>query len=141
MCAHTHTHTTLLDSPYIYLTARPPLTPCLCLQVRAELLQGSPILQEARQRQAALQQQWATLAAAHFTADQQRFPPSVWNEASFLRTFCVVLACTSYLPSAECFALVPVACGMAHTGNDNGCNLDYDAESGTVKLTTTRPYR
>lgn len=110
-------------------------------QVRAELLQGSPVLQEARQRQEALQQQWATLADAHFSKDPQRFPPTVWNEASFLRSFCVVLACTSFLPSAECFALVPGACSMGHTGNDNGCSLDYDAESGTVKVITTRPYR
>jgi len=113
----------------------------LLLQVRAELLQGSPVLQEARQRQEALQQQWATLADAHFSKDPQRFPPTVWNEASFLRSFCVVLACTSFLPSAECFALVPGACSMGHTGNDNGCSLDYDAESGTVKVITTRPYR
>lgn len=114
---------------------------CCCLQVRAELLQGSPVLEEARQRQSALQQQWATLAASHFSTDPQRFPPAVWNEAAFMRSFCVVLACTTYLPSAECFALVPVACSMGHTGNDNGCTLDYDAESSTVKVITTRPYR
>lgn len=111
------------------------------LQVRAELLQGSPVLEEARQRQSALQQQWATLSTAHFAADPQRFPPGVWNEGAFMRSFCVVLSCTSYLPSAECFALVPVACSMGHTGNDNGCVLDYDADSSTVKVVTTRPYR
>lgn len=110
-------------------------------QVRAELLQGSPVLDEARQRQSALQQQWTTLAAEHFSKDPQRYPPAVWNESSFMRSFCVVLACTTYLPSAECFALVPVACSMGHTGNDNGCTLDYDADSGTVKVITTRPYR
>jgi histone-lysine N-methyltransferase SETD3 len=110
-------------------------------QVRAELLQGSPVLDEARQRQAALQQQWTSLAAAHFSKDPQRFPPAVWNEAAFMRSFCVVLACTTYLPSAECFALLPVAASMGLTGNDNGCSLDYDADSGTVKVITTRPYR
>jgi histone-lysine N-methyltransferase SETD3 len=99
------------------------------------------VLQEARSRQSALQQQWASLADAHFSKDPAAFPPAVWNEAAFLRSFCVVLACTSYLPSAECFALVPVACSMGHTGNDNGCVLDFDADSGTVKVTTTRPYR
>lgn len=113
----------------------------LSTQVRAELLQGSPVLEEARQRQAALQQQWATLATSHFSADPASFPPEVWNEAAFLRAFCVVLASTVYLESAACFALVPLASSMGHTGNDNGCSLDYDEGSGSVKVVTTRPYR
>jgi histone-lysine N-methyltransferase SETD3 len=110
--------------------------------VRAELLQGSPVLAEARQRQAALQEQWAALAALPaFSSNPEAFPPSVFNEPAFLRSFCVVLACAAYLPSAECFALVPVASCMSRSGNDNGCNLDYDPESSTVKVITTRPYR
>lgn len=109
--------------------------------MRAELLQGSPVLEEARQRQAALQEQWSSLAAAHFAGAPDAFAPSVFNEAAFLRSFCVVLACAAFLPSAECFALVPGATCLGRTGNDNGCSLDYDPGSSTVKVVATRPYR
>ncbi|KAF6255082.1 rubisco small subunit N-methyltransferase [Scenedesmus sp. NREL 46B-D3] len=110
-------------------------------QERAELLTGSPVLREARARQAALQQQWAHLSELHFAQATERFSPSVFNEAAFMRSFCVVLACSTYLPSAECFALVPVAGCLARTGNDNGCSLDYDAQRQAVVVTSTRPYR
>eukprot|EP00882_Tetradesmus_deserticola_P007360 GHRQ01007754.1.p1 GENE.GHRQ01007754.1~~GHRQ01007754.1.p1 ORF type:complete len:476 (+),score=189.66 GHRQ01007754.1:146-1573(+) len=110
-------------------------------QERVELLTGSPVLQEARSRQAALQQQWAQLHEQHFSQAADRFSPSVFNEAAFMRSFCVVLACSTFLPSAECFALVPVASCLARTGNDNGCSLDYDAQRQAVVVTSTRPYR
>lgn len=110
-------------------------------QDRVELLTGSPMLTEARNRQNALQQQWTNLHKQHFKPHTDKFNPEVFNEADFMRTFCVVLACTAYLPSAECFALVPVAGNMGRTGNDNGCTLDYDADRQAVVLRTTRPYR
>jgi len=110
-------------------------------QDRVELLTGSPVLTEARQRHSALQQQWATLSSQHRTQAADRFNPTVFNETAFIRAFCVVLACTTYLPAAQCFAIVPVACSFDRTGNDNGCNLDYDANSQTVKVTAGRPYR
>eukprot|EP00878_Enallax_costatus_P003647 GHUV01003861.1.p1 GENE.GHUV01003861.1~~GHUV01003861.1.p1 ORF type:complete len:495 (+),score=148.67 GHUV01003861.1:1566-3050(+) len=110
-------------------------------QDRVELLTGSPVLTEARNRQNALQQQWSNLSKQHFQPNSDRFNPEVFNEADFMHTFCVVLACTAYLPSAECFALVPVAGNMGRTGNDNGCTLDYDTDRQSVVLKTTRPYR
>lgn len=110
-------------------------------QDRIELLTGSPVLTEARNRHSALQQQWANLSSSHFSSSRDRFSPAVFNEAAFIRAFCVVLGSTQYLPSAECFALVPVASTMGRTGNDNGCTLDYDAERQSVVVTATRPYR
>jgi histone-lysine N-methyltransferase SETD3 len=110
-------------------------------QERVELLTGSPVLKEARDRQAALQQQWTQLNEQHFSKATDRFSPAVFNEAAFMRSFCVVLACSTYLAAAECFALVPVAGSLARTGNDNGCTLDYDAQRQAVVVTTTRPYR
>lgn len=53
----------------------------------------------------------------------------------------VVLAHAAYLPSAELFALLPLAGRLGRTGNENGCDLDYDADSGTVVLKAGRPYR
>jgi hypothetical protein len=42
-----------------------------------ELLAGSPVLPEARQRKSALQQQWQTLQDAAFASDPEKFPPGV----------------------------------------------------------------
>jgi hypothetical protein len=103
--------------------------------------QGSPVLEEARSRQAALQQQWAQLAQATVAADPSRFDPAHFNEAAFLRAFSVVLAHAAYLPSAECFALLPLAGQLGRTGNDNGTDLDFDAATGSVVLKSARPYR
>ncbi|GBF87903.1 histone-lysine N-methyltransferase [Raphidocelis subcapitata] len=108
---------------------------------RAELLRGSPVLEEARSRQAALQQQWAQLSQATVAADPARFDPAHFNEAAFLRAFSVVLAHAAYLPSAECFALLPLAGQLGRTGNENGADLDYDAATGSVVLKSARPYR
>jgi len=58
-----------------------------------------------------------------------------------MRAFSVVLAHAAYLPSAECFALLPLAGQLGRTGNENGCDLDYDGESGTVVVKSGRPYR
>jgi hypothetical protein len=58
-----------------------------------------------------------------------------------MRAFSVVLAHASFLPSAECFALLPLAGQLGRTGNDNGADLDYDAATGTVLLKAGRPYR
>lgn len=110
-------------------------------QERAELLRGSPILQEARQRQAALQAQWSGLSEKFLAPNPARFSPLVFNEAAFVRAFCVVLAHACFLPSAECFALLPLASLMSRTGNENGCDLDYDADRKAVVVAATRPYR
>lgn len=61
--------------------------------------------------------------------------PAVYNETAFLRAFGVVIANSVYLSAAQCFALMPLASTMGRTGNDNGCNLDYDAELGAVVIT------
>ncbi|KAI8470254.1 MAG: rubisco small subunit N-methyltransferase [Monoraphidium minutum] len=59
---------------------------------RDELLRGSPVLEEARARRAALQQQWAQLAEQWAAAEPATFDAAAFNEASFLRAFAVVLA-------------------------------------------------
>lgn len=105
-----------------------------------ELLAGSPVQAEARQRAAALKQQWAVLAESKFS-DKTRFSPDIFNEANFLNSFCVVVACSVYLPSAELFALIPVISLISRTGNNNGCDIDYDAEQQAVVVTTKRPFR
>ncbi len=70
----------------------------------------------------------------HFTA-------AVFNESSFMRAFSVVVGRSCFLPSASCFALLPLAALMGRTGNNNGCDLDYSPEANGVVVRAGRPYR
>ena len=124
-------------APYIR-TFADPITPILWPDEQREaLLTGSEALTLARDKQesavAAWQAMQGTIAAA-----PDKFPPTVFNEAVFLRVLCCVLARSVYLPGAECFALVPVA-DLAR----RRCQapdaaalavLDYDEESTNVVL-------
>lgn len=63
------------------------LTPILWPdEERAQLLRGSPVLTEARAREAALRQEWQELAAAMAAAAESTatYPASVLNEQAFL---------------------------------------------------------
>ncbi len=62
----------------------------------------------------------------------------VFNEQSFKNAFSVVLAHAMYLPSASCFALMPIASQLGRTGSEAGCQLDYDPERKAVVVTTPR---
>ncbi|GIL70833.1 hypothetical protein Vretimale_3919 [Volvox reticuliferus] len=106
----------------------------------AELLAGSPVLDEARARRDALRRQWAALEP-RLRADPDRFPPGIFSEGAFYRAFSVVVAHARFLPSANCFALLPLASSMGRTGNSNGCDLDFDGQTNTVVVTAARPFR
>lgn len=107
----------------------------------ASMLRGSPVMQEAKNRKSALKRQWEVLSEQFLSKEPAAFSPAVFNEDSFGQAFSVVLGHSTYLPSAECFALVPLIATMGRTGGDNGCNLDYDASTSSVVLTAGRPYR
>jgi histone-lysine N-methyltransferase SETD3 len=108
---------------------------------RAVLLRGSPTLGESRAREAALREEWAAVAAAIAASpDPAAFPPAVLNEGSFLAAMSVVLAHAAYLPSAQCFALLPLVGGVPRTGSAGGATLDYDAARQAVTLVAARPY-
>ena len=53
----------------------------------------------------------------------------------------MVIAHAAYLPSVECFALLPVASTLARTGADTAAALDYDIDNGCVTLTAQRTIR
>ncbi|KXZ52752.1 hypothetical protein GPECTOR_8g143 [Gonium pectorale] len=105
-----------------------------------ELLSGSPALEEAQTRRAALRQQWQLLEPK-LQAEAARYPPAVFGEQAFYRAFSVVVGHAAFLPSANCFALLPLASLMGRTGNGNGCDLDFDAQLNAVVVTAARPYR
>jgi len=63
----------------------------------------------------------------------------VFGKEPFMRAFSVVLGHAVYLPSAECFALMPVASLLERTGSEsNGCVLDYDPDAKAAVLKTPR---
>jgi histone-lysine N-methyltransferase SETD3 len=53
----------------------------------------------------------------------------------------VVLAHAAYLPSAQCFALLPLVGAFHRTGSSAGAVLDYDLEAEAVTLVAQRTYR
>ncbi|CAL8465053.1 g4588 [Coccomyxa elongata] len=110
-------------------------------QQQAELLQKSPTLKECRQRRAALQQEWENIAQQITSSDGRRFSEEVYNREAFERAMSVVLAHAAYLPSAACFALLPLAAQAPRTGDESGALLDYDLQRERVIICATCPYR
>jgi len=53
----------------------------------------------------------------------------------------VVLAYAAYLPTAQCFALLPLVGGFFRTGSGSGAVLDYDLEREAVTAVVQRNYR
>lgn len=89
-------------------------------------LAGSPTLPLARQREAAIRKEWQGITAGMLESGSAALQDERYNEEAFVQAFTVVLACSIYLPSAQCFALLPYVSFMQRTGNDNGCTVDYD---------------
>lgn len=106
---------------------------------QSELLQGSPALAEAQSRSKALDDEWQSISqhmasstsSSHMSMDQETFRKAV----------AVVIAHAVYLPSVQCFALLPVASTLQRTGSDTGAALDYDMDKGCVTLTAQRTIR
>lgn len=54
----------------------------------------------------------------------------------------MIVAHAAFLPSANCFALVPLTPLLGRTGSESvGCTLDYNTESQTVELRTVQATR
>jgi histone-lysine N-methyltransferase SETD3 len=103
---------------------------------RADLLRGSPVLQEARDRERALREQWASMSGGGgggAAATTSQNPIARQGEQAFLRAFCAVVATAAFLPSAGCFALVPVVSSAAlrRTCRGDGALVDYDPQAGS----------
>ena len=63
------------------------------------------------------------------------------DQESFCQAVAVVVAHAAYLPSVECFALLPIASTLARTGAETGAALDYDIDNACVTLTAQRTVR
>ncbi|PRW58899.1 rubisco small subunit N-methyltransferase [Chlorella sorokiniana] len=129
-------------APFLATLPRATLSPILWPdEERQQLLRGSPVLQEARTREQALRQEWQQIAEAMAAAGSSAaYPAAVFNEQAFLEAMSVVLAYAAYLPSAQCFALLPLVGGFRRTGSAAGAVLDYDLERQAVTLVAQRPY-
>lgn len=53
----------------------------------------------------------------------------------------VVLAHAAYLPSAQCFAMLPLVGAFRRTGSGAGAVLDYDLARQAVTVVAQRSYR
>lgn len=128
-------------APLLATYPQQTLTPILWDEAeRQELLKGSTVLNEARTRQAALQQEWQSLLEI-ISADTATYPAVIYTEEAFMQAMSVVLAYGSYLPSAQCFALLPLVGTMNRTGSAGGAILDYDLDRQSVTLVASQPTR
>jgi histone-lysine N-methyltransferase SETD3 len=98
---------------------------------RGDLLRGSPVLEEARGRERVLREQWAAMSGG--AAGSINNTIARQGEDAFLRAFCAVVASAAYLPSAGCFALVPVVSSTAvrRTCAGTGALVDYEPSVGS----------
>ncbi|KAK9917898.1 hypothetical protein WJX75_009348 [Coccomyxa subellipsoidea] len=129
-------------APFLDCLPEATLSPVLWSEeLQTELLQNSPTLKECRQRRAALRQEWDTISQRIASSDTRRFSQDVYNLDAFERAMSVVLAHAAYLPSAACFALLPLASQAPRTGAESGALLDYDLQRERVTISATRPYR
>jgi protein-histidine N-methyltransferase len=90
---------------------------------RKELLRGSPVLSEARERDAALDRQWAELekVAAESGGGGNGWPSGGdFTRDGFRGAVAAVLANATYLPAAGCFALLPLISVAGRTGRIAG---------------------
>lgn len=59
----------------------------------------------------------------------------VFSEANFFSAFSVVVAYAAYLPSAQCWALLPLAPFMGRTGDEaRGARMDYNTATQSVEV-------
>eukprot|EP00976_Prorocentrum_cordatum_P083991 1185465-Prorocentrum_minimum.AAC.3 len=71
--------------------------------------------------------------------DPVSFPRQAYSLGAFRQAFSVVLQRVLYLPSAGVLALVPFVDGVQSVGSE-GALLDYDSETGSVKIMANTYY-
>ena len=77
----------------------------------------------------------------HATLNGARAVAVTLDKESFCQAVGVVVAHAAYLPSVECFALLPIASTLSRTGTETGAALDYDIDNACVTLTAQRTIR
>ncbi|CAD7695760.1 unnamed protein product [Ostreobium quekettii] len=126
--------------PLLQTLPESTLSPLLWSENELKWLSESEVLQQTKSRVAALRQEWEALSEV-ISRNPKRFPPDIFGEQEFRKAFSVVLACSTYLPSAQCFALLPVVSALARTGHESGCTVDYNADLDAVVVTASKSYR
>lgn len=101
---------------------------------REMLLRGSPVLDESTKRALELENEWKSLRES---AGQSL---SWLSKHSFMKSMSVVLSHAVFLPSAQCFALVPVVGGFQKTGSLRGCVVDYSVDENAVIVAASTSY-
>lgn len=101
---------------------------------RDRLLKGSPVLDESRIRGLELEKEWESLV------ESVKETPSWFSKQSFMESMSVVLSHATFLPKAQCFALVPILGGFPKTGGLRGCIVDYNVDENAVTVVASATY-
>lgn len=126
-------------APYVETFAGESLSPLLWTQEeREELLKGSPTKDVVDAQLQELEKAFEQLKEEHFDQDPVKYPSTHYNLGSFKRAFVGVLSRAIYLPSADCFALVPLADMIRKPADGTGGLIDFSIEDDAVVMTTPR---
>uniref|UniRef100_A0A7S3UAG2 Rubisco LSMT substrate-binding domain-containing protein n=1 Tax=Picocystis salinarum TaxID=88271 RepID=A0A7S3UAG2_9CHLO len=126
-------------APYVETFAGESLSPLLWTQEeRDDLLKGSPTKEVVDGQLRELEKTFEQLQQEHFEPDPDKYPSRHYNLESFKRAFVAVLSRTIYLPSADCFALVPLADMIKKPADGSGGLIDFSIEEDAVVMTTPR---
>eukprot|EP00899_Mesostigma_viride_P015360 jgi/Mesvir1/23825/Mv10632-RA.1 len=127
-------------APYVASLPSETMSPLLWTQQeRDALLKPCFARKEAETRLKSLQETFNELEATAFSQDRQNFPVDAFSFEAFKAAFCVIMSRVIYLPTADCFALVPLADCLNHRSSCNAV-LDFDIDTSTVVLKVDRAY-
>ena len=64
-----------------------------------------------------------------------------FSRKAFLDAMSLIFAHAAWLPSAQCFALLPLATLLPRTGREDAAQLDFDLDKQAVRLLCQQEYR
>ncbi|CAM6111078.1 unnamed protein product [Calypogeia fissa] len=127
--------------PFLRLFPEATMSPLVWTDAEIdEQLMGSSVLEEAKQRIAALEEEHEELKASYFEKDPQAFSAEAFSLSAFKNAFTVIMSRAFYLPSADIFALIPYGDCINHRG-EVGAYLDFSAVDQAVVLNVDRNYK
>lgn len=116
--------------PYVKTFPSTTLSPLLWSSSEQEtLLKGTSLSEVVRQRTLFLEDEFADIMDSH----AKELPSDVFTFEAFKTAFSVITARAIYLPSAELYALVPLADAVNFSG-DCGNQFEYSTEDQAVVL-------
>eukprot|EP00250_Pteridium_aquilinum_P008157 c17723_g1_i1 orf=616-2127(-) len=125
--------------PYLKSFPSATLSPVVWSKLEQEtLLKGTSVAEEVKQRCLFLEEEFADIMDTS-QSKLQDLPQSLFTLEGFKNAFSVILSRAIYLPSAELYALVPIADAVNITGEAE-TSFEYSSEEQSVVLRVDKSY-